>query len=309
MSDFLAMGGYAWYVWGSYGVTFACLAIEVLLLDEGAVKPRHKRILAIVGGLARSASATALVLTAFQRTWCSSSRPRRSRRTRRRRAHLPHRRHGGEGSVKRDGHRGALRRHRHREEHPGGLQRRAARPLPRGQGRRRAGPARRRRRVPRARGARQARRELHAARGRARGGKGAENRTCRDQSNDPRTRTTRAVPRAGACAGAGIAFRFGNPGAPPRWMRAPAAAQAQALLVAFAFGCLDLRVRHQRLSRCSTSRCNSNSALPLHYRFAGVWGGHEGSLLLWCLMLGAWMLAVAAFSAHLPERWWRACSA
>jgi len=32
MSDFLAMGGYAWYVWGSYGVTFACLALEVVLV-------------------------------------------------------------------------------------------------------------------------------------------------------------------------------------------------------------------------------------------------------------------------------------
>jgi heme exporter protein D len=32
MSEFLYMGGYAWYVWGSYGVTFACLAIEIVLL-------------------------------------------------------------------------------------------------------------------------------------------------------------------------------------------------------------------------------------------------------------------------------------
>ena len=32
MSEFLAMGGYAWYVWGSYGVTFACLALEVVLV-------------------------------------------------------------------------------------------------------------------------------------------------------------------------------------------------------------------------------------------------------------------------------------
>ena len=32
MSEFLAMGGYGWYVWGSYGVTFACLAIEIALL-------------------------------------------------------------------------------------------------------------------------------------------------------------------------------------------------------------------------------------------------------------------------------------
>ena len=32
MSEFLHMGGYAWYVWGSYGVTFACLALEIVLL-------------------------------------------------------------------------------------------------------------------------------------------------------------------------------------------------------------------------------------------------------------------------------------
>ena len=36
MSEFLAMGGYAWYVWGSYGVTFAFLAIEVFLLRRRA---------------------------------------------------------------------------------------------------------------------------------------------------------------------------------------------------------------------------------------------------------------------------------
>ena len=32
MSEFFAMGGYAWYVWGSYGVTFALLALELLLV-------------------------------------------------------------------------------------------------------------------------------------------------------------------------------------------------------------------------------------------------------------------------------------
>ena len=32
MSDFLAMGGYAWYVWGSYGVTFLALLLEVVFL-------------------------------------------------------------------------------------------------------------------------------------------------------------------------------------------------------------------------------------------------------------------------------------
>jgi heme exporter protein D len=32
MSEFFAMGGYAWYVWGSYGVTFACLLLEIVFL-------------------------------------------------------------------------------------------------------------------------------------------------------------------------------------------------------------------------------------------------------------------------------------
>ncbi len=45
---------------------------------------------------------------------------------------------------------------------------------------------------------------------------------------------------------------------------------------------------------------HSNSALPLPYRIAGVWGGHEGSLLLWILMLVGWLVAVALFSQHLP---------
>jgi heme exporter protein D len=38
VSEFLAMGGYAFFVWGSYGVTFALLALEVVLLAK-----RHKR--------------------------------------------------------------------------------------------------------------------------------------------------------------------------------------------------------------------------------------------------------------------------
>jgi cytochrome c-type biogenesis protein CcmF len=46
---------------------------------------------------------------------------------------------------------------------------------------------------------------------------------------------------------------------------------------------------------------NSNTALPLPYRLAAVWGGHEGSLLLWVAMLVLWMLAVAAFSRTLPQ--------
>jgi cytochrome c-type biogenesis protein CcmF len=47
---------------------------------------------------------------------------------------------------------------------------------------------------------------------------------------------------------------------------------------------------------------NSNSKLPAAYRFAASWGSHEGSMLLWTLMLAGWTLAVAIFSRHLPQR-------
>ncbi|MEQ1591268.1 MAG: heme lyase CcmF/NrfE family subunit [Thiobacillaceae bacterium] len=46
---------------------------------------------------------------------------------------------------------------------------------------------------------------------------------------------------------------------------------------------------------------NSNSMLPLPYRLAAVWGGHEGSVLLWVFMLTLWMMAVSMFSSHLPR--------
>ena len=46
---------------------------------------------------------------------------------------------------------------------------------------------------------------------------------------------------------------------------------------------------------------HSNSQLPVVYRVAAVWGGHEGSLLLWVFLLSAWILAVALYSRHLPE--------
>ncbi len=45
---------------------------------------------------------------------------------------------------------------------------------------------------------------------------------------------------------------------------------------------------------------NSNSALPVGYRIAAVWGAHEGSLLLWAWILACWTLAVAALSRSLP---------
>ncbi len=46
---------------------------------------------------------------------------------------------------------------------------------------------------------------------------------------------------------------------------------------------------------------NSNLLLPVYYRVTAVWGGHEGSLLLWVMMLAGWMIAVVIFSRSLSK--------
>ncbi len=46
---------------------------------------------------------------------------------------------------------------------------------------------------------------------------------------------------------------------------------------------------------------NSNTKLPTLYLVSGVWGAHEGSLLLWALILAAWTGLVALFSRSVPE--------
>lgn len=45
---------------------------------------------------------------------------------------------------------------------------------------------------------------------------------------------------------------------------------------------------------------HSNTMLPSRYKFTAVWGGHEGSFLLWTFMLAGWMLAVGIFSKSMP---------
>ena len=72
------------------------------------------------------------------------------------------------------------------------------------------------------------------------------------------------------------------------------------LLVALAFGCLTASFIDNDFSVLYVAQ-HSNSRLPIEYRIAGVWGGHEGSLLLWVQMLALWSLAVAAFSRSLPD--------
>jgi cytochrome c-type biogenesis protein CcmF len=86
----------------------------------------------------------------------------------------------------------------------------------------------------------------------------------------------------------------------PRLMAlAKPAARAQFLLVVTAFACLAASFVGNDFSVQNVAT-NSNSELPLHYRFAATWGSHEGSLLLWTLMLAGWTFAVTLFSRHLP---------
>ena len=87
-----------------------------------------------------------------------------------------------------------------------------------------------------------------------------------------------------------------------RWIAAVRPAVAgQFVMVATAFGCLmasfitlDFSVRYVAE--------NSNSALPIIYRISAVWGAHEGSLLLWILLLALWTLAVAFGLSRLPAK-------
>ncbi|MBI3067323.1 MAG: hypothetical protein HYY79_00005, partial [Betaproteobacteria bacterium] len=85
------------------------------------------------------------------------------------------------------------------------------------------------------------------------------------------------------------------------WMSvARPAAHGQFVFLAIAFGCLTYAFVTNDFTVAYVAN-NSNSKLPLAYRIAGVWGGHEGSLLLWMLILALWMVAVTVFSRHLPE--------
>ncbi len=76
-------------------------------------------------------------------------------------------------------------------------------------------------------------------------------------------------------------------------------AALQFALVAFAFGALATSFLSNDFSVLYVAQ-HSNSLLPKVYQFSAVWGGHEGSLLLWVLLLSLWSVAVAMFSRSLP---------
>ncbi len=87
----------------------------------------------------------------------------------------------------------------------------------------------------------------------------------------------------------------------PAWMAlARPVAQGQFLFIAIAWGCLAYSFLSSDFSVLNVAT-NSNSQLPIQYRFAATWGSHEGSMMLWVLMLSSWTLAVSLKSRHLPD--------
>ena len=99
----------------------------------------------------------------------------------------------------------------------------------------------------------------------------------------------------------GVLPLFGAQLGRPRWIAlARPAASALALMLLTAFVCLTIAFVQNDFSVAYVAQY-SNSNLPLQYKIAAVWGGHEGSLLLWVVMLGLWTLAVAVFSRALPD--------
>ena len=85
-----------------------------------------------------------------------------------------------------------------------------------------------------------------------------------------------------------------------RWTRAVTPALAgQAVMVVTAVVCLANAFIGNDFSVQYVAH-NSNTALPLFYRVTALWGAHEGSLLLWILLLSLWSVAVAIRSTSLP---------
>ena len=97
---------------------------------------------------------------------------------------------------------------------------------------------------------------------------------------------------------------FGLVGAHQRrapWMElASRAAIGHLVFVALSFVCLSFAFYVNDFSVLYVAS-NSNSSLPVFYRFAAVWGAHEGSLLLWLLAQAAWTFSVVVFSRNLPN--------
>ena len=87
----------------------------------------------------------------------------------------------------------------------------------------------------------------------------------------------------------------------PEWMAiAVPAARAQFLFVLLAYACLTYAFVAKDFSVAYVTQ-NANAELPLFYRISAVWGAHEGSILLWALILAGWSVAVSLASRALPQ--------
>jgi cytochrome c-type biogenesis protein CcmF len=78
-------------------------------------------------------------------------------------------------------------------------------------------------------------------------------------------------------------------------------ARGQFLFMLVAYGCLTWAFATDDFSVALAAN-HSNSLLPMAYKFTAVWGNHEGSILLWSLILSGWTFAVSIFSKQLDER-------
>ena len=96
------------------------------------------------------------------------------------------------------------------------------------------------------------------------------------------------VPMAGSFAGYRTWMRLGH-----------SLALGQLVFVAISFACLTTAFVQDDFSLQYVAN-NSNTLLPTQFKISAVWGAHEGSLLLWALILAVWSAAVALFSSHLP---------
>ncbi|UVW34529.1 heme lyase CcmF/NrfE family subunit [SAR92 clade bacterium H455] len=96
------------------------------------------------------------------------------------------------------------------------------------------------------------------------------------------------VPMAGSFAGYRTWMRLGH-----------SLALGQLVFVAISFACLTAAFVQDDFSLQYVAN-NSNTLLPTQFKVSAVWGAHEGSLLLWALILAVWSAAVATFSGHLP---------
>ena len=78
------------------------------------------------------------------------------------------------------------------------------------------------------------------------------------------------------------------------------AAQGQFFFILFSYVCLTWAFITSDFS-VQLAASNSHAETPVMYKITGVWGNHEGSLLLWAMSLSLWTVAVTVFSRHLPD--------